>query len=349
MKSTIITHARRFAGAILLAAGFGCGSARAAAFPEPEVILYGQVRSNAGGGAGTILTSGTLTWTLVPPAGSPVVVTTKLAAYPNGMSYVLKIPAEKLVSGTVVSPNTLEASFADKTYDRSGVVVNGTSYLINFPSTAGKNSLVYGELLRGKIERVDLALVATGALDSDGDGMSDDFENLYAADGLNPNNPGDAGGDIDGDGQSNLAEFLAGTDPNGFDYLTWSALPSTGLALAERSKTFDKDGDGMTNWLEFAIGGKASISDRSHGASVLQPSFVEVAGKRYLSLTFSKPSARRLGVIYHIETSKQLGSNWTRASNGTVVVMQNSATTLRARESTEAGQRGFLRLAADEE
>jgi hypothetical protein len=46
--------------------------------------------------------------------------------------------------------------------------------------------------------------------DSDGDGMPDEWENKY---GLNPLDPSDAHGDLDGDLFSNLEEFLAGTDP----------------------------------------------------------------------------------------------------------------------------------------
>ena len=47
-------------------------------------------------------------------------------------------------------------------------------------------------------------------LDTDGDGMPDEWERKY---GLNPFDPSDATQDMDGDGFTNLEEYLAGTDP----------------------------------------------------------------------------------------------------------------------------------------
>ena len=46
--------------------------------------------------------------------------------------------------------------------------------------------------------------------DSDGDGMSDDYEKFY---GFNPHNPADANLDADGDGLTNSQEFKAGANP----------------------------------------------------------------------------------------------------------------------------------------
>jgi hypothetical protein len=50
----------------------------------------------------------------------------------------------------------------------------------------------------------------TYLVDSDGDGLPDSWES--GRPGFNPNNPADAARDDDGDGMSNLAEFIAGTD-----------------------------------------------------------------------------------------------------------------------------------------
>lgn len=47
-------------------------------------------------------------------------------------------------------------------------------------------------------------------LDADGDGMADEWEKKY---GLNPSDPADAAQDKDGDGFTNLEEYMAKTDP----------------------------------------------------------------------------------------------------------------------------------------
>ncbi|MFC1499175.1 hypothetical protein ACFLS1_12005, partial [Verrucomicrobiota bacterium] len=57
---------------------------------------------------------------------------------------------------------------------------------------------------------VEWPLPAEAPFDSDGDGMPDTWEDLY---GLNSSS-NDAAGDADGDGQSNLNEYYAGTAPD---------------------------------------------------------------------------------------------------------------------------------------
>lgn len=57
-------------------------------------------------------------------------------------------------------------------------------------------------------------LVVAGAIDTDEDGLPDEWE---LANGLDPNNPADALGDSDDDGFSALEEFGFGTNPNAVD------------------------------------------------------------------------------------------------------------------------------------
>ena len=63
----------------------------------------------------------------------------------------------------------------------------------------------------GNTSEFSQAVAVVPSLDTDGDGLPDDFETAF---GLNPNSSADRDLDSDGDGASNYNEFLAGTKPN---------------------------------------------------------------------------------------------------------------------------------------
>ena len=65
--------------------------------------------------------------------------------------------------------------------------------------------------------------------DSDGDGMPDEWEVKY---GLNPNDPSDANGDLNGDGYTNIEKYINGIDPT--KKVDWRDLKNNYDTLAEK-------------------------------------------------------------------------------------------------------------------
>jgi hypothetical protein len=57
------------------------------------------------------------------------------------------------------------------------------------------------------------AITLDPALDADGDGLPNGFEQAYGLDPFNPTGKDGANGDFDGDGVSNIDEMTAGTNP----------------------------------------------------------------------------------------------------------------------------------------
>jgi PKD repeat protein len=74
--------------------------------------------------------------------------------------------------------------------------------------------------------------------DADGDGLPDAFENQFAS--QDPDDPYDAGQDVDGDGLSTSLEYLFGTNP----------------------ENADSDGDGLSDGQEVALGKNPLVSNR---------------------------------------------------------------------------------------
>jgi hypothetical protein len=87
-------------------------------------------------------------------------------------------------------------------------------------------------------------------IDTDADGMPDWWEHRH---GLNPAAK-DAGGDRDGDGVSNIAEFLVGRDPELNELSTEVAAVSTAFNLNTIGTRLDTDADGMLDAWELAHG-----------------------------------------------------------------------------------------------
>jgi hypothetical protein len=135
--------------------------------PEPGLVMYGAVRNAAN--ANARLTAGTLTWTISPPSGSPVTVSTALTDISGQYSYVLRVPFETVVGSSTLSPNALALNSATTSYVRTNVflTVNGT----NYPATISAPALgtfSFGSADRGRLEEVDLTVTAPGVGGSTG-------------------------------------------------------------------------------------------------------------------------------------------------------------------------------------
>jgi len=102
------------------------------------------------------------------------------------------------------------------------------------------------------------------ATDTDGDGMPDGWERIFA---LNPNDPSDAASDFDRDGLDALSEFLNRTHPRRRDS-DGDGMPDSyevahlpDLCPWTPDDTADADGDGLDNFHEMALGTDVSEPD----------------------------------------------------------------------------------------
>jgi hypothetical protein len=116
---------------------------------------------------------------------------------------------------------------------------DGTSYTSSNPrvitvsagglaTAVGFGTVIVSAANEGTLGLIRLA-VSSGPIDTDGDGMPDDWE---TSNGFNPNDPADAAQDADGDGLTNVAEYQNDSDPH----------------------NVDTDGDGVRDGLEVQTG-----------------------------------------------------------------------------------------------
>lgn len=216
--------------AVLAFGGAGALAQSIPGVPEPGLILYGQVRNVPTGNS--LLTYGTLRWTITPAGGAPVTVLVTLTNINDQFSYIARVPFESTLGGAfTLSPGALALSGAPINYARSATLSAtpaGTQQSATIVSPA-LATFTFGAADRGRLERVDL-LVSLPFFDTDGDGLHDNWERTYFGDlryGVDD--------DPDRDGMSNRDEQEAGTSPNDpqsrFAFIDVAADPQGGIAV----------------------------------------------------------------------------------------------------------------------
>ena len=151
---------------------------------------------------------GSLVWTIRNGNGSNVVFNTTLYRLNDGeYSYRLDIPHSAVAYELDVPDFGIPLPSVAQTNSHVSATVDGV--VVEFIGPSGE-AFTAGQVTRAATYRLDMAL-DINALDSDGDGMPDWWEDKM---GLDKQDPSDVAGDGDGDLVSNLNEYLAATSPS---------------------------------------------------------------------------------------------------------------------------------------
>lgn len=176
--------------------------------------------------------------------------------------------------------------------------------------------------------------------DDDQDGMANEWE---TANFLDPNDPEDRNGDLDGDGYTNLEEFLNGTAPGSDPYEVWrqSNFSVDDLADANVSAPVaDPDGDGVVNLMEYAL----ALDPLQAGSEHLPVGdYLQQNGNSVFVFSFVRANAAR-DITYTVEVSDDLLA-WQDSTLPMETVDQgNGTSTVRLSIPLPAVSKRFMRL-----
>ena len=235
--------------------------------PTPHHTLFGQIRNQWGD---PLDVSGATVYIQV--AGRDGVRTAVVPSKDPGVNYLLKVPMDSLIRADAYQPTALGRSQPFKLRVQIGAVTFLPIEMAVASPTIGQPA---------QSTRLDLTL----GVDSDGDGLPDAWEEAIIAmfggtlAGITAN------GDADGDGMSNLEEYLAGTLPfdpsDGFrlSLLQYDFGDATLEFLAVRSRTYTIEAS--TNLLQWAPVQFRVVGEQTGGT--LQDSYT-ASDVRYLRI-----------------------------------------------------------------
>ncbi len=184
-------------------------------------------------GQGTFITAGGLNFSVAATATD---VTNANTAVSFGANYAAPVFLADMQTYNETDAATLRTK---------SLTAAGATLFIEEEQSATSSSVHAGETVG--------YLVAASALDSDGDGISDEWEIEH---GLDPSNPNDAGSDPDLDLLTNLEEFEAGYDPAVFN---GGAVSLSNVGGSKNIDAVEKEGTRARYRIRRAVG-KAAIA-----------------------------------------------------------------------------------------